>query len=93
MPEIDTPFGKIVEEQITVRRFMVDGKAFDTVEEARRERFSKASADLRAFAAWVMSLHGDIPEANITEVMPILRKIRDSGLDFAAMAAGNGGTE
>ncbi len=92
MPKIDTPFGEIVAEQVTAVKYRVGAMMFDTEKGARDElRRQALGRDLVNFALWVVALQGEIPQANEKEVLPILRKVRESGLDFAAMTAALGG--
>lgn len=92
MPDIDTPFGKIVAEQVTATKYRVGSMVYDTEKDARDELRRQAfSSVLLNFGRWVVALQGDIPEENEKEILPILRKVRDSGLDFAAMTAALGG--
>lgn len=88
---IDTPFGEIVPEQVTATKYRAGSSLFETEGDARAELRRNAFVGLRDFAYWVAALHGDIPEENVREVMPILRAVRQSGLDFAAMTAALGG--
>jgi hypothetical protein len=92
MPDIDTPFGKIVVGQVMETRYLVGAVAYGTEKEARDElRRQALGRDLVNFALWVVALQGEIPQANEKEVLPILKKVRESGLDFAAMTAALGG--
>jgi len=92
MPDIDTPFGKIVAEQVMAVKYRVGTMMFETEKDARDElRRQALGRDLVNFALWVVALQGEIPQANEKEVLPILRKVRESGLDFAAMTAALGG--
>lgn len=94
MDKIETPFGTITCEEIVATKYIVGSNMFDTEAAARSELRRQALSDtLLNFARWVCALQGDIPEANVKEVLPILRKVRDSGLDYAAMTAAlEGGT-
>ncbi len=88
MDAIDTPFGTITREEVVSTRFVAGQRSFETEGEARAELRRLAFSDvLLNFARWVVALQGDIPEENVREVLPILRKVRESGLDYAAMTA------
>jgi hypothetical protein len=57
-------------------------------EAAARAHLRRSSIKvLEDFARWVVGLHGEIPEANVKEMIPIIRAVRASGLDYAALAA------
>lgn len=90
MTEIYTPFGTILREEVVSTKYTVGDSVFDTEGAARAELRRQAFSGLRDFALWVVAV-GDIPEANVREVMPILKEVRKSGLDFAAMTAALGG--
>lgn len=88
MVDITTPFGTITREEVVETRYVVGSSIFATEEAARAELRRQAFSDiLLNFARWVVALQGDIPEANVKEVLPIMRKVRESGLDYAAMTA------
>lgn len=88
MDEIKTPFGTITREEFVATKYVVGDSIFATEEAARAELRRLALSDtLLNFARWVVALQGDIPEANVKEVLPILREVRKSGLDYAAMTA------
>lgn len=88
MVDITTPFGTITREEVVATKYVVGTSVFETEEAARAELRRQAFSDiLLNFARWVVALQGDIPEANVKEVLPILRKVRESGLDYAAMTA------
>lgn len=92
MDEITTPFGTITREEVVATKYVVGDSIFATEAEARAELHRLAFSDaLLNFARWVVALQGDIPEANVKEVLPILREVRKSRLDYAAMAAALGG--
>lgn len=93
MTEIYTPFGTILREEVVSTKYTVGDSVFDTEEAARAELRRQAFSGLRDFALWVVALQGDIPEANVKEVLPIMRKVRESGLDYAAMTAALEGGE
>lgn len=94
MDTIDTPFGTITREEVVSTRFVAGQRSFETEGEARAELRRLAFSDvLLNFARWVVALQGDIPEENVREVLPILRKVRESGLDYAAMTAALEGRE
>jgi hypothetical protein len=48
---------------------------------------------LEDFARWVVALHGEIPEANVKEMIQIIKAVQKSGLDYAALAAAMEGGE
>lgn len=91
MEEIDTPFGKIRREEVVATKYTVGSSMFENEDAARAELRRQAMRVLLEFARWVVAVQGDIPEENVREVLPILRKVRESGLDYAAMAAARGG--
>lgn len=92
--DIDTPFGTITREEVVSMKFLVGQRSFETEGEARAELRRLAFSDvLLNFARWVVALQGDIPEANVKEVLPIIRAVRASGLDYDAMAAALEGRE
>lgn len=92
MPTINTRLGTIEVEDVQVTRYSVGKLTFSTEAEARVELRRQAMTKVREFALWVLSLSDNLPEANINEVLPIIKAIHDSGLDYAALAAGNGGS-
>ena len=88
MPEsIDTPLGKITAEQVTSIRYFVGQEMFATEVAARAHLRRSSVKVLEDFARWVLMHHGEIPEANVKELLPIIRAVRASGLDYAALAA------
>ena len=88
MPDlIDTPLGKITVEQVTATRYVVGQMMFDTEAAARAHLRRSSVKVLEDFARWVLMHHGEIPEANVKELLPIIRAVRASGLDYAALAA------
>lgn len=88
MPDlIDTPLGDIKVEDVTARRYIVGQEMFDTEAAARAHLRRSSVKVLEDFARWVLMHHGDIPEANVKEMIPIIRAVRASGLDYAALAA------
>ena len=94
MPDlIDTPLGDIKVEDVTARRYIVGQEMFAT-EAAARAHLRRGSVKvLEDFARWVIALHGEIPEANVKELLPIIRAVRASGLDYAALAAAMEGVD
>ena len=94
MPDrIDTPLGGITVEEVTATRYVVGQKMFDTEAAARAHLRRSSVKVLEDFARWVVALHGEIPEANVKEMIPIIRAVRASGLDYAALAAAMEGGE
>lgn len=88
MVEITTPFGTITREEVVAIKYVVGTSIFETEDAARAELRRQAFSDaLLNFARWVVALQGDIPEENVREMLPVLRKVRESGLDYAAMTA------
>lgn len=94
MPDrIDTPLGDIKVEEVTSMRYFVGQEMFDT-EAAAHAHLRRSSAKvLEDLARWVLMHHGEIPEANIKELLPIIKAVQKSGLDYAALAAAMEGGE
>ena len=88
MPDlIDTPLGDIKVEEVTSMRYFVGQEMFATEAAARAHLRRSSVKVLEDFARWVLMHHGEIPEANVKEMLPIIRAVRASGLDYAALAA------
>lgn len=94
MPDlIDTPLGDIKVEDVTARRHIVGQVMFDTEAAARAHLRRSSVKVLEDFARWVVALHGEIPEANVKEMIQIIKAVQKSGLDYAALAAAMEGGE
>ena len=85
--QLGSEFGNIVCEKRDVQVFLVGGKEFASYELAWEALARESFQVLRDFAFWVAATHGDIPPEHTDRVLPILRAVRESGLDFAQMTA------
>lgn len=85
--EVATPYGPIESRVVMATKYVANGEEFDTIEDAARHLKSESIGDVLSFARWLISTHGDIPREEEHKILPIIHEIRNSGLDFADMAA------